>query len=62
MAIACTPRQAKPEMLRQAVQETLQRRGKLLIPAFAVGRIQGGLSPSQLWGSGTVAPYRRICG
>jgi metallo-beta-lactamase family protein len=41
------------EMLRQVVQETYERRGKLLIPAFAVGRTQElAYRLNQLWEAG----------
>jgi metallo-beta-lactamase family protein len=45
------------EMLRQTVQETYERGGKLLIPSFAVGRTQElvyGLN--QLWEAGRLSP------
>jgi metallo-beta-lactamase family protein len=45
------------EMLRQAVQETYERRGKLLIPAFAVGRTQElAYRLNQLWEAGQLPP------
>jgi metallo-beta-lactamase family protein len=45
------------EMLRQAAQETYERRGKLLIPAFAVGRTQElAYRLNQLWEAGQLPP------